>query len=111
MFKSHFWQLCGTTIIANYGNLEQYYLPFLAIKCNVFPIGEKVSLKLPKLANLCRYTVAIFGKLPEVAINHIAIFGNYLCCHIWQIAVNGSCRLWKLPLLAITYVAIFGRLP
>ena len=65
--KPHFSQLWQSiaVLFAIFGNLVQR-----------FPIGEKVSLKLPKLANLCRYTVAIFGKFPEVAFNHIAIFGK-----------------------------------
>ena len=48
---------------------------------------------LPYLAN-CRN-----WQLRMLPFKEVTVIGNYLCCHIWQIAVTG---------MAINNVAIFG---
>ena len=95
MFKSHFWQVCGTTVFAESGNLVLGFAIFGNL-VQRFPYrGKKVSLKLPKLANLCRRTliIAMNGNM------YLAIFGNLQGMAITNIAVYGSYRYWQLLVL------------
>ena len=85
-------------------------------------------LMLPYLANCCNWQLRMLLILPFM---EVAVTGNYLCCYIWQIAVNGNyyvaiygsyrywqllmlpyladCRKWRLLMLPFLEVTISGN--
>ena len=64
--------------LANCQKWQLIILPYLA-NCRIWQL-----LMLPYLAD-CRKWQLLMLPFMEVTV-----FGNYLCCHIWQIAVNGN---------------------
>ena len=117
MFKSHFWQVCGTTAFVKVANLVLGFAIFGNL-VQRFPYRGKVSLKLPKLANLCRRTLiiaifgnmylAIFGNLP--AITNIAVYGSYRYWQLLMLPHLADCRKWQLRMLPFMEVTIIWQI-
>ena len=71
----------GNMSLAIFGNLPGMGINYVAVYGSY---RYWQLLMLPHLADCRKWQLLI---LPFM---EVTVIGNYLCCHIWQIAVNGN---------------------